>query len=160
MSPSSKPHHHWGRTIGLASLLWTLSATALAAGVYKWVDRQGIVHYDDRTLSAERLTRATIAKRAVAAEATARAPQDFVEDVARQCADVSTRSASYAEARELYGRDPVGNQYRFSDYQLALERARLAHETRRYCQPLAAEKLLAEARAASQQALRSAAAGR
>jgi hypothetical protein len=86
-------------------------------------------------------------------------PQDFVDEVARQCQDVSARSASYASARELYGRDPAGNQYRFSAYQVALERARLADETRRFCRPLAAERLLAEARAEAAAQLRTGTAG-
>ncbi len=133
---------------------------AAAGGVYKWVDRQGMVHYDDRTLSAERLTRATIAKRAVASNPTARAPADFVGEVARQCRELKLHNDVYANARELFGRDPAGNQYRFSDYQMALERARLADEVRRYCQPLAAEKLLAEARIAYQQSLKTGTAGR
>jgi len=141
-------------TLGVAALVF--GSAVQAAGVYKWVDRQGVTRYDDQTLTAERLTRATIAKRAVASNPSAKAPTDFIAEVARQCQDVSSRSASYANARELYGRDPAGNTYRFSDYQLALERARLAEETRRFCRPLAAEKLLAEARAS---ALKSATAG-
>lgn len=138
---SSRPL--WWLCFGLAAL----HGGAEAASVYKWVDRQGVVQYDDQTRTAERLTRASIAKRAVASSPSARAPVDFIAEVARHCQDVSTRRASYASARELYGRDPAGNQYRFSDYQMALERARLADEMRRFCQPLAAEKLLAEARA-------------
>ena len=137
-----------------------LAGTAQAAGVYKWVDRNGIVRYDDHSLLAERLTRASIARGAVAADAKATVPAEFVEEVAKQCSDLKERSDSYAGAREIFGRDPSGNVYRFSDRQQALEVAYLQQDTYRYCRPLAAQYLLMEARAeiraAEQQALKSA----
>ncbi len=97
------------------------------------------------------MTRASIARGSVAADARATVPQEFVSEVAEQCSDLKQRSDSYAEARAIYGRDPVGNVYRFSANQMALEVARLRQETRRYCRPLAAQYLLAEVRAALRQ---------
>jgi len=70
--------------------------------------------------------------------------------VAKQCADLKERAAAYREARHVYGRDPVGNQYLFSANQVALEVAGLQQQARRYCRPLAAQHLLAEVRAAQQ----------
>jgi len=122
-------------------------AVQAAGGVFKWVDDRGVTHYDDQSLLAERMTRATIARGLVAADPTATVPADYVALVADQCVDLRQRAASVSQARDLYGRDPVGNQYRLSDNQVALERARLAQETTRYCRPLAAQALLAEARA-------------
>lgn len=144
------PDRYW-LLLGL-SLYLAATAAESAGGVFKWVDARGIVHYDDHSLLAERLTRATIARGVVAADAKATVPADFVAEVARQCEDLRQRSASYAQARELYGRDPAGNQYRFSGYQMALERATLAAESRRYCRPLAAQYILSEARAAQRAA--------
>ena len=124
---------------------------AAAAGVYKWVDRTGATRFDDHSLLAERLTRASIARGAVAADAKATVPAELVAEVAQQCRDFKERRASYAEARAVFGRDPVGNQYQFSPYQVALEVARLGEETRRFCRPLAAQYLIAEARTALRQ---------
>jgi hypothetical protein len=147
----------------VAGLLLAASA-AQAAGVYKWVDRGGVTHYDDLSLLAERLTRAGLAKRTITPGETARVPEAFVEAVARQCQDARTRSESTASARSLYARDPAGNAYALSESQAALERARLAHETQRLCRPIAAEKLLAEAlqdaRMAEAEAVKNAAAAR
>ncbi len=126
-------------------LLMAMAAQA-SGGVFKWVDRNGITRYDDQSLLAERMTRATIARGSVAADARATVPSELVTEVARQCSDFKELSASYAEARDVYGRDPVGNQYRFSPNQVALEVARLNEKARRYCRPLAAQHLLEEAR--------------
>jgi len=125
-----------------------LAASAQAAGgVFRWVDRNGVMRYDDQNLLAERLTHASIARGSVAADAKATIPAELVAEVAKQCGDLKERSESYAQARAIYGSDPVGNQYRFSPTQVALEVARLREETRRYCRPLAAQYLLAEVRA-------------
>jgi len=132
------------------SLLLGSAAQAAGGGVYKWVDRDGVVRYDDQSLLAERITRATIARGSVAADARATVPEELVAAVARQCADLQERADAYREARFVYGRDPVGNQYLFSDRQVALEVAGLQQQARRYCRPLAAQHLLAELRAAEQ----------
>lgn len=123
-------------------------AAGASGGVFKWVDARGIVHYDDYSLQAERLTRASIARGLVDADPKATVPAELVAEVAHQCNDLKARRASMAEARILYARDPVGNQYRLSDNQVALERAVLAQQTTRYCRPLAAQYILFEARAA------------
>lgn len=132
----------------LVALGWAaLVAAQAASGVYKWVDRDGVARYDDHSLLAERLTRATIARGTVAADAKATVPAEIVHAVAQQCLDLKERTGSYAEARVVFGRDPAGNQYRFSANQLALEVATLREQAQRYCRPLAAQYLLAEARA-------------
>lgn len=123
-------------------------AQAAGSGVFKWVDRDGVVRYDDQSLLAERITRATIARGSVAADARATVPEDLVIAVAEQCSDLKERAAAYRDARYVYARDPVGNQYLLSSNQVALEVAGLQQEARRYCRPLAAQYLLAELRAA------------
>ncbi len=143
------------------ALLHAQAATA-AGGVFKWVDGKGITRYDDQSRLAERLTRLSIAKAAVAPDARATVPSAFVTEVAEQCADLKERRSIYLQAREVYGRDPGGNQYRFSRNQIALEVAQLAEQAERYCRPLAAQYLLVEARQAllRDAALRSAPSGR
>lgn len=143
----------------LACALLLCGAAQAAGGVFKWVDRNGIVRYDDQSLLAERLTRASIARNAVAADARATVPEDFVREVAEQCSDLKERSGSYAEARAIFGNDPAGNQYQLSPNQVALEIAQLREKSQRYCRPLAAQYLLVEARAElrRQEALKTAA---
>ena len=132
----------------LLALLLPLAAEAAPPAVFKWVDQSGVTRYDDQSRLAERLTRATLARRKVAADLTASLPAEFVQEVARLCSDLADRRDSYASARELFARDPVGNQYRLSANQMALERAQMSEEATRYCRPLAAEKLVREARLA------------
>ncbi|MES2683372.1 MAG: hypothetical protein V4650_07590 [Pseudomonadota bacterium] len=133
----------------LAGLALCMATAAQGAGgVFKLVDGDGVVRYDDYSLLAERLSRASLARGLVAADARATVPTEFVAEVAEQCRDLRERSDSYAQAREIYGRDPAGNQYRFSANQVALEVARLQQQTRLYCRPLAAQYLLQEARLA------------
>lgn len=142
--PANRPS-----SVLLVALLLLPTGTFAAGSVFKWVDRNGVVHYDDQTRLAQRLTRATIASRFVAADAKATAPADFVGEVARQCRDLRERSTSFEQATELYGRDPGGNQFKLTETQAALERAQLADKTWRYCRPLAAQHLLTEARVAA-----------
>lgn len=130
-------------------MLLLATAAQATGGVFKGVDEKGVVQYDDSSLLAERLTRATIARGSVAADAKATVPAEFVRTVAQQCSDLQQRGDSYQQARAVYGRDPVGNQYRFSANQVALEVLRLQQQSARYCRPLAAHYLLTEARAAA-----------
>lgn len=135
-----------------AAAIWLglLATTASAGSVYKWIDRSGVVHYDDDSRIGEKLSRADVANRYIEVDPSATAPAELVREVNALCHDLAARSRSYAEATQLYGRDPFGNTYRMSDTQMVLERASLARETQRYCRPDAADKLLAEARAARQ----------
>lgn len=146
--PPSPKQRFLARQAALYGLLMLAATLAQAAGgVFKGVDEKGIVQYDDHSLLAERLTRATIARGSVAADAKATVPAELVREVAQQCSDLQQRGASYQQARVVYGRDPAGNQYRFSANQVALEVLRLQQAATRYCRPLAAQYLLTEARA-------------
>ena len=142
-------HRSLARRAALCGLLWLLATTVQAkGGVFKGVDEKGVVQYDDYSLLAERLTRASIARGSVAADAKATVPAEFVRVVEQQCSDLQQRGASYQQARAVYGRDPAGNRYRFSANQVALEVLRLQQAAVRYCRPLAAQHLLAEMRVA------------
>ncbi len=126
-------------------------AAGAAGSVYKWVDAQGVVHFDDQSRLAERLTRQSIARRFIAGEATATAPAELVVEVERRCVDLSERAAGIAQANALYGRDPAGNVYRLSERQVALERAEAVQARDYYCRDDAPrhiyEELLAALRA-------------
>lgn len=138
-----------GRACLLLGLALPLTAGA-AGSVYKWVDAQGVVHFDDQSRLAERLTRQSIARRFIPGEATATAPAELVVEVERRCADLRERAAGIAQAGALYGRDPAGNVYRLSERQMALERAEAAQARDYYCRDDAPkhiyEELLASAR--------------
>jgi hypothetical protein len=125
-------------------------AVSAAGSVYKWVDAQGVVHFDDQSRLAERLTRQSIARRFIAGEATATAPAELVVEVERRCADLRERAAGVVQASALYGRDPAGNVYRLSERQMALERAEAVQARDYYCRDDAPrhiyEELLAAAR--------------
>lgn len=137
-----------------AACLWlglALPLAASAAGsVYKWVDAQGVVHFDDQSRLAERLTRQSIARRFIAGEATATAPAELVAEVQRRCTDLRERAAGMAQSTALFGRDPAGNVYRLSERQMALERAEADQARDYYCRDdaprLIYEELLAVVR--------------
>lgn len=148
MRPNPERRYRPGQAALCGLMLLCASQAHAVGGVFKGVDEKGVVQYDDYSLLAERLTRATIARGSVAADAKATVPAEFVREVAQQCSDLRQRGASYQQARVVYGRDPAGNQYRFSANQVALEVLRLQQAATRYCRPLAAQYLLAEARAA------------
>lgn len=134
-----------------ALLLLLLSLDAGAASVYKWVDKNGVVHYDDtQTTNSQRLTREYMDKRKIAADPgwTGPIPGRFVADVERQCSNARERLASYRSAAKLFGRDPEGNSYPLSKQQRALMIAETDRDAKRYCAPGAAKKLYAEKLAA------------
>ncbi|ROH93519.1 DUF4124 domain-containing protein [Stagnimonas aquatica] len=139
------------RAAGLCLALALPLAAGAAGSVYKWVDAQGVVHFDDQSRLAERLTRQSIARRFIAGEATATAPAELVTEVQRRCADLRERAASMAQSTTLYGRDPAGNVYRLSERQMALERADADQARDYYCRDDAArliyQELLAVVRA-------------
>lgn len=117
-----------------ALLLACLPVLAWPAGsVFKWVDAEGAVHYDDQSRLQQRLTRATIARGPVAAEPSATVPAELVAEVQRRCVDLRERAASMRTATQLYGSDPAGNVYRLSDRQAVIARAAADREQARYC---------------------------
>lgn len=130
----------------LLSLALVTGAQAAVGGVYKWTDEHGVIHYDDQNLLAKRLTRGDIAKREVAAEASATVPAAFVTDVKRRCEALRDRTRAYQQANQLYGRDPSGNVYKMSVAQSSLVVAELERDKTRYCRPEAARLIYNEPR--------------
>lgn len=128
------------------------AATAQAAGVYKWVDRNGVVHYDDtQVVYSQRMTREYMDQRQIAADPgwTGPVPGAFVEEVEKQCSNNRERLGNYQNAKQLFGRDPSGNSYPLTPRQVALMVAETERDAKRYCQPDAARKLYIEKMAAA-----------
>jgi hypothetical protein len=136
--------------IGLLVALLAIAPAAIAAnaGVYRWFDDRGNLHYDDQNLLGERITRSTLNQREIAAEPALVIPPEFVEEVKLRCTDFSERAQSYRKAGEIYGRDPSGNSYQLSTQQAALARLDAERLKQRFCRNDAARKILLEERAA------------
>ncbi|MDP3293149.1 MAG: DUF4124 domain-containing protein [Nevskia sp.] len=139
------------RLIIAVLLLAAASAAGMAraASAYKWIDAQGNTHYDDQNSLQQRLTLKYLNQRAVPEQLEATTPRDFIEAVARDCVNVRDRAAIYRGARKVYGRDPVGNAYRLSARQQALEVEAAERNIQRYCSTGAAASLYREQRAAA-----------
>lgn len=115
---------------------------AQARSVYRWVDRNGVVHYDDTNSGGQRMTREYLADRVIPDEPewAGVIPGDLVAEVRQRCDNARERLANYRTASEIYGRDPSGNVYRLSVRQARLMVAELQAESDRYCRPDAAQR--------------------
>jgi hypothetical protein len=122
------------------------ASTASANSVYRWVDRNGNVHYDDTSTSREKMTLEILAKREIkpATDWNGAVPADLVVEAKDQCSNAQDRLSNTRGASQLYGRDPSGNTYPLSASQTHL----LIEETERnanyWCRPDAARKIHAE----------------
>jgi hypothetical protein len=130
-----------------------------APGVYKWIDRQGVTRYDDRSADkAQRLTRADIELRKIPDVPSwlGTVPAETVAEAALRCQIAQEREQAYSTARSLYGRDPSGNVYPLSPAQTQLEIAVARRDGQRYCGERGALNLQAEQRAAREREQRQA----
>ncbi len=140
----------------LVATLLGQSATTQARGVYRWLDEDGRVHYDDMNSRGQRLTREYMARRKVPEQPdwAGTIPAEVVTEVRQRCANARSRLESYRSAPEIYGRDPSGNVYRLSDTQARLMLAEIRQESAYYCGDDAARRVLADRRAAAADAAR------
>lgn len=124
-------------------------APVLAAGVYKWVDAQGVTHYDDHSVTqGQRLDRAYLDRRKVreVPKWLGMVPAEFAAQVKQRCELARSRRDNYRAAGQLYGRDPGGNVYAYSPTQSQLLLAESERETARYCAADAPQRLYAQRR--------------
>ena len=118
---------------------------AQAAGVYRWVDEDGKLHYEDRAVvNSKRVTRESLSKRDIPANPELPPPPAFVLEVSLTCANYQDRLHSYREAGNVYARDPSGNRVQLSDRQQKLLVAQTEQDVQRYCNPNAARQLYAQ----------------
>lgn len=130
--------------LGLALLL--LATSASAASVYRWVDRNGVVHYDDTNSTGTRMTREYLAGRDIPEEPewSGTIPGDIVAEVRQRCSNARARLQEYRSAPQIYGRDPSGNVYALSPAQSRLMMAEIQAEADRYCAPGATRQAYAD----------------
>lgn len=146
----------------LAALLafaLTLGGNAVAGDIYKWVDAEGNVHYEDRPTSnaAERVAidsratnRAVVRERASAnAEAWAAArdarraardegasPEELrasAEEKRQQCANYRAKLQKILTSRRLYREGEDGERVYLDDSQIDEARAKAQSEVEKYC---------------------------
>ena len=136
-----------------------VGGSALAGDIYKWVDAQGNVHYEDRPLGAqaERLAiqsqptdRAAVAAqvragaeaRAKAAEAkaaemanqpTAEELQAAADEKAQKCSDYRQRLQKMLTSRRLYREDPSGERVYLDEAQMQTARDEVQSQVEEYC---------------------------
>lgn len=121
-------------------------AQAAGPGVFRWVDRNGVVHYDDTSSGAQRMTREYLDDRVIPdqPEWAGVVPGELVAEVGKRCGNARERLANYRAAPEIYGRDPSGNVYRLSVTQAKLMLAEIQTESDYYCRPDAPRRIYAE----------------
>ena len=133
----------------LVAALASQCVVAQARSVYRWVDEDGRVHYDDMNNRGQRMTREYMARREVPEQPdwAGVIPAEVVTEVRQRCANARSRLESYRSAPEIYGRDPSGNVYRLSDTQARLMLAEIRQESAYYCGDNAARRVHADRRA-------------
>ncbi len=133
-----------GVSAWVAALLWgATTAVSAAGGVYKWVDPQGQVHYDDQSLiRGTRLTQALLAARDIPADPaySGPVPAEWVAAFARDCALAKARGASLQQATEIYGITPDGDEFRYTESQRRLMMLETAQAAQAVCAPDAARR--------------------
>lgn len=133
-----------------------------AASVFRWVDRNGVVHYDDTNSAGQRMTREYLDDRVIPDEPewAGVIPGELIAEVTQRCDNARERLVNYRGARVIYGRDPSGNVYPLSSTQAQLMLAEIQAEADRYCGPDAPRRIHAERRQQSKAARTAPPAGR
>jgi hypothetical protein len=119
----------------LAVAAWIASHDAVARSVYRWVDANGVVHYDDTQSAGQRMTREHFEGREIPEQPEWKGiiPRAVIVEVEQRCANSRERLLNYRSARVIYGRDPSGNTYQLSPAQARLMLAEIQAEIDRYC---------------------------
>ncbi|HKY91098.1 MAG TPA: DUF4124 domain-containing protein [Nevskiaceae bacterium] len=132
----------------VAALVAVFAASAASANsVYRWVDRNGVAHYDDTSTTREKMTLEYLAKREIApaTDWSGTVPAELVMEAKDQCVNLKDRLADTRGASQLYGRDPNGNSYPLSATQTHLLIEETEAQMHYWCRPDAARKIYSEA---------------
>jgi hypothetical protein len=141
------------RHLALLAAFLLLGGAAQGASVYRWVDKQGVVHYDDTHSAGRLMTREYLDDREIPGQPqwAGVIPGELVAEVRQRCVNARERLANYRSAPQIYGRDPSGNVYTLTPGQARLMLAEIQAESDRYCGDDAAQRIygerLAEAKA-------------
>lgn len=140
--------HRTALMVSVSALVAASFCTSASANsVYRWVDRDGVAHYDDTSTGQDKMTLEYLAKREIApaADWTGQVPAELILEAKDQCANLKDRLADTRGASQLYGRDPSGNSYPLSPTQAHLLIEETERQTDYWCRPDAARKIYAEA---------------
>ena len=129
--------------VWLVPMLTSISTSlSVAAGVYRWTDANGVVHYADRAPGpALRLDRHYIESRQIAPRSLSVVPREFAEKVRAECRLREERVAAYRSAKQVSGRDPSGRPAPMAPEERQALIQEAAEAARRYCAEDAAEVL-------------------
>lgn len=118
----------------------------VAASVYRWVDQNGVVHYDDTQSAGKKMTREHFEDREIPdqPEWTGVIPSAVIAEVQQRCANSRERIVNYRSTSVIYGRDPSGNVYQLSPMQARLMLTEIQAEADRYCADDAPRRIYAE----------------
>lgn len=141
------------------ALLLAAGGAAVAGDIYKWVDADGNVHYEDRPVGqdferlsiqsqptdraavaaqvqvdAEARAKAREAREAAAAEAPTREElQAAAEEKAQKCSDHRQRLQKMLTSRRIYREDPSGERVYLDEAQMQEARARVQSQVEEFC---------------------------
>lgn len=146
-------------TVAIACAALLAGGFASAGEIYKWVDEDGNVHYEDRPLGASDVERMNIASRStdnaavqarVQANREARAVRQQVEEEAtpemskeeiraeqqarqEKCQMYRDRLESFLRSTRLYEEDDSGERSYLSEDQVMAARSRVEDQIKEYC---------------------------
>ncbi|MCC2659124.1 MAG: hypothetical protein K0Q76_4232 [Panacagrimonas sp.] len=132
--------------VALALLAMLSVYEAAARSVYRWVDKNGVVHYDDTQSAGQKMTREHFDDRDIPEqpEWTGVIPRGLIVEVQQRCDNSRERLMNYRGAPVIYGRDPSGNVYQLSPSQSRLMLTEIQGEIDRYCAEDAPRRVYAE----------------
>jgi hypothetical protein len=136
-----------------------LSGGAVAGQIYKWVDENGNVHYEDRPTNSAQVARMDIRSRptdsdavqarvdaqreanAVREQVRSEAPPEMSkaelraeqEERARKCQMYRDRLEAFERSTRLYKEDESGERQYLDDEQVQAARARVEEQIEEYC---------------------------
>ena len=144
--------------ITLAAALIT-SGTAVAGEIYKWIDADGNVHYEDRPIGAGLIERVAIASkktdnsavqarleakreaRATAEQVASEAPPEMSREEIRaeqekrkeRCQMYRARLESFVNSQRLYREDAAGEREYLEEKEILAARTRVEDQIKEYC---------------------------
>ena len=145
--------------ISVASLALGASTAAVSSDIYKWVDEDGSVHYQDRPTegqAAELLniesrttdneavyaqTQARLEAQAAADQVESEAPQEMtrqeknakIDERQRQCKTLRDRRDQYVRSRAIYNEDENGNRIYQDDSERQATMNKIQSQIQEYC---------------------------
>jgi len=146
-------------TVSFACAALLAGGLAVGGEIYKWVDDEGNVHYEDRPIGAGSIERMGIASRntdeaavqarvdarrearALADQVAAEAPPEMSkeeirkerEERAAKCQEYRDRLEEFLASQRLYREDETGERNYLSDEEVSAAHARVEQQIKEYC---------------------------